>query len=242
MSTCLIDLREPNADHVSIHDLSQMLKKGLGKKLPKLLSVTNPNDDLYLQFSKCLWRFQDHCNSSDDPLYSPQNRELLELEKALQKTVAKFEKLSPETKDDLDFEVLTRDPFNAKFYFPEQKSYWENNKDTCKIAKQKIELVGFAIRELKKTRAIHGRPSPKSSNEDLTWLIQNLDHCANEFAGLGYKGTCYDVDATSSAEGDFLELVVTLLDAFAPKSYHSRRALGQTIKRARDRMKPRKDS
>lgn len=221
------DVDSPTLDFGQILNL---ISNELIDELREEFGIMGENEAIRLGLAKALWRYQSAVKNSREKTPNPQNKEIKQLEKSVEKALLAFDRLSSDTQSDLNHEILYRDPFNRRFFFPEQLKYWAKNERSCQTTINKLEQISFAIKKLRITRE-KGIPIYKRTlNTALDHLIQDLTFDFRQ--GTNRSLPCYHNEAGGTYEGKYFEFVVFILNRFASKSYHSKFALGQRIKRA----------
>jgi hypothetical protein len=221
------DVEFPTLDFGEILNL---ISNELIDELRKRFDIEGENETIRLGLAKALRRYQSAVKNSRGKTPNPQTKEIKQLEKSVEKALLAFDRLSSDTKSDLNHEILYRDPFNERFFFPEQLKYWAKNERSCQTTINKLEQISFAIKKLRITRKENAPVYKQTVNTPLDHLIQDLTFDFRQ--GTNRKLHCYHNEAGGTYEGKYFEFVVFILNRFASKSYHSEFALGQRIKRA----------
>jgi hypothetical protein len=171
------------------------------------------------------------------PPPSPQAKELERLKKAIDRSVAAFEKISTENRYEIDSAILYRAPFNSRFYFKEQIQYWERNENPFQTALNKLAQISHALDTISFTRKSNFPTFKRTINTPLDHLIEDLTDIFEVGTERRAHRHCHYDPNIENYTGQFFEFVLFILIHFAPRSYHSQLALGKRIGRALDGLK-----
>ena len=231
MTFPLARLDDPNSPEFGILEIQTLISPSLYDEMRQRFGLVGEYDENSMQLAKVLWRYQGAVRSAEQPTSAPQTKELEQLRRVVDRALTAIERLSVETADEIESAILYRDPFNQKFFFPEQLAYWERNEKSFEHTKSKLEQISHAVKVVQAQRETEKVPWKQTKNTPLNHLIQDLSiDFERDTERKAYKA-CYYSAEIEGYTGQYFDFVVYILKCFAPVSYHSEVALGQRIVR-----------
>jgi hypothetical protein len=238
MSATPVRLNDPKFPIQSVRDIQAMFAPEIMEQLRSQFDLRGTDETVGFQFGKVLMRYQSSVKNGETPPASPQTKELIRLKKAVDRALVAFEAVSTENQDCIDHEILYRDPFNPKFFFREQLSYWSKNEGSTHLVMNKLGQISHALKAVEANRKNHGWEPKYTKNRPLDQLIQDLTtDFERGHERKAHQGCYFDV-RHDKYTGQYYDFIVFILGLFAPQSYHSKMALGQRIRRALAEMAP----
>lgn len=236
MTTPLARLNEADCPIEGFKEIRELVSGSVLEKVRGQFGLVGDEVKIVNQLAKVLSRYQSAAVYALEPNPAPQKRELVRLKNSIDRALVAFENVSDENKSMIDFEIMSRDPFNARFYFKEQSDYWELNENSVQTAINKLLQISFALNVVKSKREADSDMPKSTINTPLDHLIQNISYDFEFGTDRKAKKCCYFDARLDNYSGQFFDFMVFILDRFAPSSYHSHMALGKRIERALGRL------
>lgn len=183
------------------------------------------------RLGKVLSRFQTALRNAREPAPSLQRFEIDRLKKSLDRTLEALQAVSKANQSDIDAEILYRAPFNGRFKFEEQLTYWDQNEASMEKLIRRLEQASWAIDQLTAKRNSEFYQPKRASNKPLDHFIEDLTFDFENGNNRNALSYCYYSPNKEGYTGQYYDFVVYMLNLFAPTSYHSELALGKRIVR-----------
>lgn len=227
----LARLNEEGFPDETFASILEKLDPALVQEIKERFGLSGDPHFIREHLGKVLYRFQAALQNAREPAPSPQRIEIDRLKKSMDRTLKALQSVSMTNQSDIDAEILYRAPFNGRFYFKEQLTYWDQNEASMEKLGRKLEQVSWAIDQLTAKRNSELYQPKRNSDKPLDHFIEDLTFDFENDNSRNALSHCYYSPNRESYTGQYFDFVIYMLDLFAPTSYHSELALGKRIVR-----------
>lgn len=229
---------DPDFPAENIEKVRSRFGSELFDEVRRVSGIVTDDEGLRYRLGKDLWRYQAAVRQSHSPINPAQRRELESLLKAAERFSKAIDRINDGNEYDINYEILYRPPFNARFYFREQQHYWDANENSLQRANDLAKKIKWSIERVFERRETEQSGYKRTKNTPLDHLIEDLTVAFEDGTGEIPKNHCHYSPSAEGYIGRYYDYVLLILKNFAPTSFHSEGALGKRIVRVLREIHP----